>query len=154
MTAKACQWGGFDKVLHLLGHIHSSLFPPRVQPSCSTRRTGLQAEETAYQYLRKNGYRIVARNYRRLFGEIDLIGWDKGWLVFIEVKYRSNPSRGLPVKSVGPLKQRQIFRVAKDYRNRYKLHDVNCRFDVVSIQGSLNSPEIELIKGAFRNTHH
>jgi putative endonuclease len=153
MTAKACQGSGFGKVLHLFCHAFSSLVTPRRQPSSSTHQTGLQAEETAYRYLRKTGYRIVARNYRRLFGEIDLIGWDKGWLAFIEVKYRSNPSRGRPEKSVGPFKQRQIFRVAKDYRNRYKLHDVNCRFDVVSIQGSLDSPEIELIKGAFRNAH-
>jgi putative endonuclease len=115
----------------------------------STRQVGNDAEEAAYRYLRKKGYRIVARNYRRRFGEIDLIGWDGNFLAFIEVKYRSGVSHGLPTTAVHRHKQRQICRLAKEYRIRHKLHDINFRFDVVSVREALDHPAIELIKGAF-----
>jgi putative endonuclease len=116
------------------------------------RARGSQAEQLAYDFLRGQGYRIVARNYRRKFGEIDLIGWDGGILAFIEVKYRSGKARGRPVDSVHRHKRRQIVRVAKEYRIRHKLHDINYRFDVLSLQGSLEAPCLELIKNAFPET--
>jgi putative endonuclease len=113
------------------------------------RERGNRAEQLAYEYLRRQGYRIVARNYRRKLGEIDLIGWDKEVLAFIEVKYRSGEARGRPVDSVHRRKRRQIVRVAKEYRIRHKLHDINYRFDVLSLQGPLEAPRLELIKRAF-----
>lgn len=120
--------------------------------SLSTRQTGIDAEDAAYRFLRKQGYRMVARNYRRRFGEVDLIGWDGEFLAFIEVKYRSGGSRGLPMEAVHLHKQRQICRLAREYRIRHKLHDINFRFDVVSIQDALECPKIELIKGAFHDS--
>src|SRR5258708_5628998 len=55
-------------------------------------QTGIRGEEEAYFYLRKLGYVMVARNYRspKRHGEIDLIGWDKDVLCFIEVKTRTS----------------------------------------------------------------
>jgi putative endonuclease len=120
----------------------------------STLRSGTNAEEAAYRFLREQGYRMVARNYRRQFGEIDLIGWDGEFLAFIEVKYRSGSSRGLPVEAVHQKKQRQICRLAREYRIRHKLHDINFRFDIVSIRGNLACPSVELIKGAFHDSIH
>ncbi len=125
-------------------------FTTLYSPHASSRECGFQAEEVAYHFLRMQGYRIVARNYRKPWGEIDLIGWDGDLLAFIEVKYRASPEHGRPEKAVGWAKQRQIFRVAREYRVRFHLRDVPCRFDIVSLAGSLSSPEIELIKGAFR----
>lgn len=120
-------------------------------PASNDRQTGAWAEGRACQYLQHNGYKIVARNYTRRFGEIDIIGWDGAILVFIEVKYRSDLSRGCPQEAVTRHKQRQIGRVAAEYRIRHKLHDINYRYDVVSILGSKSDPHIELIKDAFKN---
>ena len=111
---------------------------------------GDSGEVIAYKYLRRNGYKIVARKYRRRSGEIDLIGWDKNILVFIEVKFRSDLEHGRPEEAVNLHKQRQICRVAKEYRNRYKLHGINYRFDIVSVQGS-KDPCLQTIKDAFRD---
>jgi putative endonuclease len=114
---------------------------------------GDRGERLAYHYLRGQGYRIVARQYRRPYGEIDLIGWEKDVLCFIEVKLRTQLNHGRPEEAVNRRKQRQICRVARDYRRRYKLHDINYRYDIVSISGRLETPQFQLIRGAFCEDH-
>src|SRR5438552_283583 len=111
---------------------------------------GDSGELLAYGFLRRNGYKIVARKYRRRSGEIDLIGWDKNILAFIEVKFRSHLEHGRPEEAVNRHKQRQICRVAKEYRNRHKLHGINYRFDIVSIQGTADA-SLQIIKDAFKD---
>ena len=104
----------------------------------------------AYEFLRKNGYKIVARNYRprRGRGEIDLIGWDEDRLVFIEVKTRKNEDFGRPDQAVDRDKRRQLIRVAGEYSRRAGIAPELTRFDVVSIVLE-SPPRIELYKGAF-----
>jgi len=114
-------------------------------------RRGKAGEQLAYLCLRKNGYRIVARNYRKYYGEIDLIGWEKSVLVFVEVKLRSSSDYGLPQDAVNLAKRRQICRVAKEYRNRHQLHAINYRFDIVSIQGKPGQERVEILKDAFKD---
>ena len=118
-------------------------------PSSAEASKGDRGEWLAYHYLRGEGYRIVARQYRRSFGEIDLIGWEKDVLCFIEVKLRTRLDHGRPEEAVNRRKKRQICRVAGDYRRRYKLHDINYRYDIVSISGRLEAPHFQLIRGAF-----
>jgi putative endonuclease len=113
------------------------------------KQKGSAGELSAYRYLRQQGYKIVARNYRKRFGEIDLIAWDGDTLAFIEVKSRTNQARGLPEEAVHRGKQRQIRRVAREYRSRNQLHDINYRFDIVSIERIAGREQIELLKGAF-----
>lgn len=110
---------------------------------------GSAGERRAYYYLRKQGYKIVARNYRKRFGEIDLIGWDGDTLAFIEVKARANNLRGRPEEAVHRTKRRQICRVAREYRSRNHLHDINYRFDIVSIEGVAGQERVELLRGVF-----
>ena len=114
------------------------------------KRRGESGELEAYRCLRKNGYEIVARNYRKRFGEIDLIGWDKGVLAFIEVKFRTGQEHGRPEEAVNLKKQKQIRRVAREYRNSRHLHDINYRFDIVSIQGTPGQAKIHILKDAFK----
>jgi putative endonuclease len=114
-------------------------------------KRGKTGETLAYHCLRKNGYRIVARNYRKYYGEIDLIGWENGVLVFVEVKLRKNSDHGMPQDAVNLFKRRQISRVAKEYRMRHHLHDINYRFDIVSIQGNPGKERIEILKDAFKD---
>jgi putative endonuclease len=112
---------------------------------------GVTGELEAYRFLRQNGYRIVARNYRKRFGEVDLIGWDKDVLVFVEVKTRLSGEHGRPEEAVTRSKQKQIRRVASEYRASHRLHDINYRFDVISIQKSGSNCPPQLIKGAFKD---
>ena len=113
------------------------------------QQKGSAGERSAYQYLRQQGYKIVARNYRKRFGEVDLIGWDGDTLAFIEVKSRTGQERGRPEEAVHQSKQRQICRVAREYRNRHRFHDVKYRFDIVSITGVGEQQYLALLKDAF-----
>jgi putative endonuclease len=115
---------------------------------------GQQGETEAYFYLRRLGYRIVTTNFRVPHdrGEIDLIGWDKDVLCFIEVKTRTDDSFAPPSTAVTKEKQRHIRSVAKAYLRRLSgERPPSCRFDVVSVVPSPNgpAPEITLRKGAF-----
>jgi putative endonuclease len=119
-------------------------------PPTANRWKGDSAELAAYHFLRRNGYRIVARKYRRRSGEIDLIGWDGDILAFIEVKFRTCLEHGRPEEAVNWRKQKQISRVAKEYRTIHKLYDINYRFDIVSIQGSPENRAVQIMKDAFK----
>ena len=78
-------------------------------------------------------------------GEIDLIAKDGEYLVFCEVKYRSDGRKGSPLEAVGAGKQRTIFRCAMFYLTEHHMGNVPCRFDVVGIEGT----EVVHIKNAF-----
>lgn len=111
---------------------------------------GILGEELAFQYLKKKGYKILLRNYESPLGEIDLIAKEKGALVFIEVKTRSNDAMGLPSESVTPFKRRQIVKSAQYYIKRYGIYDTPCRFDVVSvILPKEGEASLDIIENAF-----
>ena len=78
-------------------------------------------------------------------GEIDVIARDGEYLVFCEVKYRSDSGSGHPAEAVDYRKQRVISKCALYYIMRHGLQDISCRFDVVSIEGNV----ITLYKNAF-----
>jgi putative endonuclease len=116
-------------------------------------KTGSRGEEEAYFYLRKLGYVMVARNYRspKRHGEIDLIGWDKDVLCFIEVKTRTAGAMVPAEAAVDFEKRRDLRSVAREYL----LHmdaDTSYRFDVVSIYyapNKKNAPDLTLFRNAF-----
>lgn len=116
----------------------------------SRSETGRRGEELAAQYLLKQGYKVIARNYRVPCGEIDIIAQDKATLVFVEVKTRSSIGFGLPAESVTPRKQRQIAKAAFVFLEQNGGMNRSARFDVVSVVLSGGGPPwIELIKNAF-----
>jgi putative endonuclease len=111
--------------------------------------TGKSGEELAQDFLEKNGYKILARNYKTKLGEIDIVARDKDTLCFVEVKTRHSDRYGLPQEAVSDSKQRQISKVALTYLKENRLLDKKARFDVVSIIFSADKPQLELIKNAF-----
>ena len=116
----------------------------------STKDIGLKGELLAEAFLKKQGYRIVERNFRCKFGEIDIIGFKKGVLSFIEVKTRSSDAFGQPIEAVDKTKQRRLVRLANYYLYKKKSGDaLPCRFDVVSVLMNKDKPEIEFIQNAF-----
>jgi putative endonuclease len=112
--------------------------------------TGDRGEEEAYFYLRKLGYTIVARNFRspRRRGEIDLIGYEKDVLCFIEVKTRTTRAVAPAEAAVDQDKQRDLEMVAEEYLRRLKTAPAS-RFDVVSVYYEGGEPEVTLFRGAF-----
>lgn len=110
------------------------------------RRLGAQAEERARAYLEAQGMEILEQNFRCRSGEIDLIGKDQGYLVFLEVKYRKSESAGHPAEAVGYAKQKQICRTADYYRYIHHISDdTPVRYDVVA----LLEEEISWYQNAF-----
>src|SRR3954453_11296480 len=96
--------------------------------------TGERGEEAAYFHLRKLGYVMVARNYRspRRRGEIDMIGWDKDELCFIEVKTRSSKEFMPAEVAVDFEKQHDLREVAREYLRKVP-DEAKTRFDIVSV---------------------
>ena len=111
--------------------------------SMNRRRMGGKKE---LEYLAGCGYRILERNFYSRAGEIDLVAAEGGYLVFIEVKYRSTDAFGYPEEAVTLKKQRTIVGTARYYmlKNGYP-PETPCRFDVVAITGE----KIRLVKNAF-----
>ena len=114
------------------------------------RKTGAGWEKAAAEYLTDRGMRILETNFRCRQGEIDLIGRHEGYLVFVEVKYRSTTGKGYALEAVDHRKQARICRTADYYRMLHGLgEDVSVRYDVVAIQGT----DIQWIRNAFAHVY-
>jgi putative endonuclease len=94
---------------------------------------GRRGEEIALEYLRRKGYRIVARGFRLFRGEIDIIARCEDTLVFVEVKTRATTEFGLPEEAVTPAKQAQVRKIARGFLVERDLGEPDCRFDVLAI---------------------
>jgi putative endonuclease len=116
--------------------------------------TGERGEREALFHLRKMGYTVVARRWKsaKLWGDIDLIGWDGEWLCFIEVKTRSSRD-GMTAESAVDREKRDMLRkMARAYLRGFpeKLREeVPVRFDVLSVYLLPTGVEFELYRGAF-----
>ena len=109
---------------------------------------GKEGEDLAVAHLLKNGYKIVARNFRYQKAEVDIIARKKDVLAVIEVKTRSTPDFGDPQNF---LKQKQINSLVKAidfFVNDHDL-DVNVRFDIIAIIRNKAGTKIEHLKDAF-----
>jgi len=107
---------------------------------------GEAAEQLAAAFLEARGLRIVERNYRCRYGEIDLVAKSGGTLVFVEVRARASDAFGGAAASITAAKRRRLIATARHYMAR---HDANsaCRFDVVLLSGS--AQRIEWITDAL-----
>ncbi len=106
---------------------------------------GESAEDLAAAFLQQNGLKLVTRNYRCRFGEIDLIARDGKMLVFAEVRLRASAEFGGTAASITAAKRIKLARAARHYLAAL-LRVPACRFDAVLISGD---GAIEWIKNAF-----
>ena len=113
------------------------------------RGTGAEAEELGCRFLEGRGLRLVARNYRCRWGEIDLVMRDGAHLVFVEVRYRRSTAFGSGADTVTPDKQARLIAAARHYLQRLAGREPPCRFDVLAITGSVR-PRIDWIRDAFQ----
>ena len=110
------------------------------------RQIGSAQEERAAAFLEEHGYRILEKNYRCRAGEIDLSAWHQGYLVFVEVKYRSSDRTGSPEEAVDFRKQKKISRAASWYLMEQGFSmDTPCRFDVAAV----TERKIQIFQNAF-----
>lgn len=105
---------------------------------------GKKGEDTACNFLKKKKYRIIERNYRCPYGEIDIIAEHKNTLIIIEVKYRQNNKFGSGYIAVDYRKQKKIIQTTNYYINKYNIKFL-VRFDVISI----DNDNITHIENAF-----
>lgn len=120
------------------------------RPRRSKQHVGQAGEKAAAALLRKEGFRIIAYNFKTPLGEIDVIAEEGNVLCFIEVKTRRSVAYGSPAEAVTPRKQRQIARVAAVYVSRNCPEGRDCRFDVVTVIDGNDLPVVDLIRDAFR----
>ena len=114
-------------------------------------RLGAHGENLACRFLRKNGYKILSRNFTgRTGGEIDVVCREGDTLVFVEVKTRTREDFGRPLDSVDRAKRHRISRGGLAWLRMLGDPDVLFRFDVVEVviaEGT--EPRIEILRNAF-----
>ena len=116
----------------------------------NSRKYGESGEQLVCDYLQRQAYTIVQRNYRCKLGEIDIIvSRALHSLVFVEVKTRSSLECGNPIEAVTRSKRNKIIKVAKHYLLEHGLYDkVDVRFDVAEVYDE-DSTRIEYYENAF-----
>jgi putative endonuclease len=115
---------------------------------------GERGELEAERFLKKLGYKILARGSRNKLGELDLVALDGKTIVFVEVKTRRSSDKGHPADAVDARKQAKLTRLALAYMKRHHLLEHSCRFDVIAITWPDDNqpPKIEHYKNAFEAT--
>lgn len=117
----------------------------------STADTGRLGERIAAEYLAGQKYEILVKNYRKSFGEVDIIAREREVLVFVEVKTRKASAYCPPLEAVDARKQRRLSRIAQEYLLSRRMDDIPARFDVIAIVLNQNNQPvtIEHIRDAF-----
>lgn len=113
----------------------------------NNKKRGEKGEKAAKSFFESRGLKILHTNYTCKLGEIDIILDDNGVIVFVEVKYRYNISKGRPLEAVNYYKQRKIQNTAIWYAKEYSLFEKAFRFDVLEVLGQ--NEQITWIKEAF-----
>jgi putative endonuclease len=113
------------------------------------KELGNRGEEIAAAYLKKQGYKILNRNFRTKFGEVDIICCQARTIVFVEVKTRTDDKFGTPEESVTRIKQDHIRRTALAYLQTELKRYHEIRFDVIGIKINGSEFEVNHLQAAF-----
>ncbi len=109
---------------------------------------GKTGEDHALDYLLREGYSILHRNWRFKHNEIDIIATDNNDLVVVEVKTRSTDLYGTPEESVDKKKQEFLIKATEALIEKYS-YDMNVRYDIISVIINRNKISVNHIKDAF-----
>lgn len=122
-----------------------------MQRNDGRKALGQRGEEDACAFLEKRGIQIVDRNFRCKMGEVDIVGIEREYVVFIEVKARKATTQKIsPFISITPQKCRRIRRISELYRLKKKMLHRQPRFDVIGITyESEQDFTVEYIQNAF-----
>lgn len=117
----------------------------------TAKEIGNMGERYAAGYLTRHRYKIKEKNYRKNYGEIDIIAEKDGIIIFVEVKTRHSKSMTQPFEAVDRRKQEKIIKTAASYIYEKGL-DCDCRFDVCEVyvdRESLKLRKINYYENAF-----
>lgn len=112
-------------------------------------KLGTRGEDLACTLLKKQGYKIIERNFKTPIGEIDIVAREGQTLVFVEVKTRESSAFGSAKWAVDRKKQQKLSRLALYYLNLKDWKDRPARFDVVAVDLERQGERIELFRNAF-----
>ena len=119
-------------------------------PGAPHLQHGAAAEALAARHLSDHGLRLVMRNFRARFGELDLIMTERNVLVIVEVRARRKTNVTMPAATITHSKQRRLIGAARYFLLRYRQYaSWPVRFDVVEITGELTDPRIRWSRAAF-----
>lgn len=121
-------------------------FIDKTKPS---KQRGVEAESIALDFLKKQGMRLIARNYHCRNGEIDLIMEQSGTLIFVEVRYRNTSAFGSALESIDARKRSRIIQCASHYLSTQKIAKP-ARFDVVALSPIGRDLNIDWVPDAFQ----
>ncbi|HQX16804.1 MAG TPA: YraN family protein [Anaerolineales bacterium] len=112
------------------------------------QRIGKWGEDVAAEYLVERGCKIVARNTRTPYGEIDIIAKQGNVIIFVEVKTRTSNKMGLPEESITARKRQHMVSAAEHYAAEHEID--NWQIDVISIEGKPGStPKVTYFENAI-----
>jgi len=114
------------------------------------QQLGQKGELLTVHYLQDQGFTIITRNYKKFFGEIDIIAQRQNIIAFVEVKTRSNVTISMH-ELISPSKQRKIIQVARTFISTLEKQcdDTVYRFDVALIHAQQDKNELTYIPNAF-----
>jgi len=112
---------------------------------------GKRGEDLAVDYLEKAGYKILRRNWKSGKLELDIIAESSDFIVFVEVKTRSEDFQMHPVAAITREKQKSMIYAADTYIQRYYV-DKESRFDIITVIVKGKSHQIDHIENAFYPT--
>jgi putative endonuclease len=112
---------------------------------------GTRSERAAARYLKRRGYRILARNYVCPLGELDLVALDHDCIVFVEVRSTETDDAGRPAESVDLPKQQRLTKLALHFLQHHRLIGRPARFDVLAVSWPANKrdPNVVHQRNAF-----
>lgn len=105
---------------------------------------GVRGEHAACEFLRKKGYTIIERNYRKQYVEIDVIALHNNTLVFVEVKTRTSDAFGSPFEAIAPWKVKALVKLGQYYKLTHPKLPNSLRFDAIGVM--MNGSRIETIE--------
>jgi len=129
----------YRSVKRIKNTIHNVTDEPK-----TTKEIGDSAETAAAEYLKKNGHKIIDRNWKTKYCEIDIVSRLNGVLFFTEVKYRKKPDQGGGLSAITAKKLKQMKFAAEYYVLSNKLNDVDLRLAAISLTGEPPIVEIFL----------
>lgn len=109
------------------------------------KQLGKSGEDLAIQFLKRKGYKVLGRNVKLKFGEIDILAEDKEDIVLVEVKTKTSEEFGEPFEEVDYFKKKKLWQLARAINQKYP--EKNIRIDVVSVKIG-GKAEIEHIENA------
>jgi len=117
----------------------------------SKKLLGERGEDVAAKFLKRQGYRILARHVDVRVGELDIVAVDGRTVVFVEVKTRRSHEAGTPADAIDQHKQQRMTRAALAYLKSHGLLEFSSRFDVIAVTwpSGARSPAVEHFCDAF-----